>query len=96
MALLLLLYLAEANDWRLPQSVPEDDDPADSVRVPDISLAARGYGFLESYSGYFTYVRQSANDLNELGERAEIATPAERREIRIAREEIKWDEEYYM
>lgn len=89
--------LAEANEWRLPQSLPDESN--DSGLPPGVGLATESqkrYGFLDAYLGYFTYVRQVANDVNELGDRAETITENERAELRIAHEETKWDEEYYL
>lgn len=54
------------------------------------------YGFLEAYSGYFRHVQHSENEVNELGPDVEICDPSVRRQKRLAHEEIKWDEEYYM
>ncbi|KAJ7582824.1 SHQ1 protein-domain-containing protein [Mycena floridula] len=75
------------NDWQLPQKVPE----------PLPSLIPRTkYGFLNLHSGYFTNVTYTDNEVNELGGEAEICSPEERRQKRLAHEEKKWDEEHYL
>jgi len=56
----------------------------------------RYYGFLDMYTGYFTHVVHTENDVNELGDEAENCLPEERRRKRLKHEEMKWDEEHYM
>ncbi|KAA1471350.1 SHQ1-domain-containing protein [Dentipellis sp. KUC8613] len=80
---------AAANDWQLPQKVPEDLPPLQT------SVQKR-YGFLDAYTGYFRHVGDSENEVNELGVDAETMSLEERRKRRIQHEELKWDEEYYM
>ncbi|KAF8320096.1 SHQ1-domain-containing protein, partial [Clavulina sp. PMI_390] len=85
-----LTALAAKNDWRLPQSVAEEETPL-------VSIGTRvGYGFLDAYSGYFKYTGQTPNEVNELGELAETAVLPVRTEMRTAHEDQKWDGEYYM
>jgi protein SHQ1 len=48
------------------------------------------------YTGYFTHVTHTENDVNELGDEAESCLPEERRAKRLKHEEMKWDEEHYM
>ncbi|KAI0062187.1 SHQ1-domain-containing protein [Artomyces pyxidatus] len=76
---------AAANDWQLPQAVPE----------PLHTSLAKPYGFLDMYTGYFRHVANTENEINELGADAETLPSTERRRRRIAHEESKWDEEYY-
>jgi protein SHQ1 len=54
------------------------------------------YGFLNMYSGYFTHVSHTENEVNELGPDAEICSCLERRQRRLKHEDQKWDEEYYL
>ena len=64
---------------------------------PNITLSVKHhYGFLDAYSGYFKLSSQTGNDVNELGDLAETISPSVRTEMRLAHEEQKWDEEYYM
>lgn len=56
----------------------------------------RHYGFLDAYSGFFRYAGEYENEVNELGSLAETASDAVRTEMRVAHEDEKWDEEYYM
>ncbi|KAJ4488170.1 SHQ1 protein-domain-containing protein [Lentinula aciculospora] len=74
-------------DWQLPQEV--------SAESPTLRVGAR-YGFLDLYSGYFTNVTYTENEVNELRSEAETLTLLERRQRRIQHEDEKWDEEYYM
>ncbi|KAF8061544.1 SHQ1 protein-domain-containing protein [Lyophyllum atratum] len=79
--------LAAANDWQLPQEVPE----------PQLSTSIQKYyGFLSMHSGYFRHVTHTENEVNELGADAEVCTVAERRQKRLEHEDQKWDEEHYM
>ncbi|KAJ3717624.1 SHQ1 protein-domain-containing protein [Lentinula guzmanii] len=79
---------AANNDWQLPQEVPPPEQPTLRVNAQ--------YGFLDLYSGYFTNVAYTENEVNELGSEAETLTLLERRQRRIKHEDEKWDEEYYV
>ncbi|KAJ4001400.1 SHQ1 protein-domain-containing protein [Lentinula boryana] len=79
---------AANNDWQLPQEVPPPEQPTLRVNAQ--------YGFLDLYSGYFTNVAYTENEVNELGPEAETLTLLERRQRRIKHEDEKWDEEYYV
>ncbi|KAJ3811543.1 SHQ1 protein-domain-containing protein [Lentinula aff. lateritia] len=79
---------AAKNDWQLFQEVP----PAEQ---PTLGVSAY-YGFLDMYTGYFTNVTYTENEVNELGSEAEALTRLQRRQRRIKHEDEKWDEEYYM
>lgn len=48
------------------------------------------------YTGYFTNVTYTENEVNELGSEAEALTRLQRRQRRIKHEDERWDEEYYM
>ncbi|KAG0705046.1 SHQ1 protein-domain-containing protein [Suillus ampliporus] len=83
-----ILQAAE-NDWQFPQTVAESSPP--------LQLSTkRYYGFLDMYTGYFTHVTHTENDVNELGSEAESCLLEERRAKRLQHEEMKWDEEHYM
>ncbi|KAG1826955.1 SHQ1 protein-domain-containing protein [Suillus subaureus] len=80
---------AAENDWQFPQTIAESSSP--------LQLSTkRYYGFLDMYTGYFTHVAHTENDVNELGSDAESCLPEERRAKRLQHEEVKWDEEHYM
>lgn len=53
------------------------------------------YGFNNRYSGFFTHVTETANDVLDVYD-PEHATLEVRRENRIKRENDKFDDEYYM
>lgn len=48
------------------------------------------------HSGFFTHVSHTENEVNEIGTDTETCTPEERRRRRVAHEDKKWDEDYYM
>jgi len=81
-----LTFLTE-DDWNFPQNVTED-----SLRT---SLQAQ-YGFLDMHSGFLNHATYTENEVNELGDEAEICTKAERRERRMKHEDEKFDEEHYV
>jgi protein SHQ1 len=60
-----------------------------------MSLQAQ-YGFLDMHSGYLNHATHTENEVNELGDDAEICTKAERRRRRLKHEDEKFDEEHYM
>ncbi|KAF8334055.1 uncharacterized protein EI90DRAFT_3145046 [Cantharellus anzutake] len=80
---------AAANDWHYPAPEATED--------PTITLSIKNqYGFLDAYSGFFKLSSQTGNDVNELGDLAETIAPSVRTEMRLAHEDEKWDEEYYI
>lgn len=80
---------AAENDWQFSQTIVESSSP--------LQLSTkRHYGFLDMYTGYFTHVAHTENDVNELGSEAESCLPEERRARRLQHEEKKWDEEHYV
>ncbi|EMD38592.1 hypothetical protein CERSUDRAFT_153557 [Gelatoporia subvermispora B] len=80
---------AAANDWQLPQQVPEP--------LPTLHTSPEHrYGFLDMHTGYFRHVEHTENEINELGTDAETCPPEERRRRRLRHEEEKWDEEHYI
>ncbi|KAG2349569.1 SHQ1-domain-containing protein [Suillus weaverae] len=86
---ILKSFPAAENDWQFPQTIAEPSSP--------LQLSTkRYYGFLDMYTGYFTQVAHTENDVNELGSEAESCLPEERRAKRLQHEEMKWDEEHYM
>ncbi|THH08207.1 hypothetical protein EW145_g2873 [Phellinidium pouzarii] len=80
---------AAQNDWQLPQQMPE--------LSPPVSISnERRYGFLNAYTGYFSHVSLTENEVNELGPDVEKLSHQERRLKRLSHEDAKWDEDYYM
>ena len=81
--------VAAANDWQLPQKVPES--------LPELETSiAKPYGFLNRHSGYLTHVGHTENEVNDLGPDAENCSKMERSQRRVKREDEKWDPEHYM
>lgn len=72
-------------NWELPQEVPSTDE--------QLSITTQ-YGFNNQYSGYFTHVHESMNEINEVNE-PEKSTVESRREQRIASENTHFDEDHY-
>ncbi|KAJ2345953.1 hypothetical protein GGF43_005092, partial [Coemansia sp. RSA 2618] len=86
--LLQKAYLDEEFDWEIPQALAAADG--------DTLLVGKAmYGFDQQYSGYLAHVHSTANEVNEVAD-PETATAATRREQRIANEEAKFDEDYYI
>ncbi|KAF9361247.1 hypothetical protein BGX26_004766 [Mortierella sp. AD094] len=73
----------EEFDWEMPQEIRQE-----------IFSEVR-YGFNNRYSGFFTHVQETANDVLDVYD-PEHATMEMRRENRIRRENDKFDDEYYM
>jgi hypothetical protein len=84
-----LQHIAAANEWTVPQTVPDPLPALDTSRQ-------RPYGFLNAYTGYFLHVGNTENEINELGVDAETLSPHERRVRRSRHEVSKWDPEHYM
>ncbi|KAF5324881.1 hypothetical protein D9611_004214 [Ephemerocybe angulata] len=81
--------LAAANDWQLPQQVPEG--------LPELQTSIeKPYGFLDLHSGYLRHVGHTENEVNDLGPDAENCSKDERSARRTKREDDKWDPEHYM
>lgn len=80
---------AAANDWQLPQQVPEG--------LPELQTSIeKPYGFLDLHSGYLRHVGHTENEVNDLGPDAENCSKDERSARRTKREDDKWDPEHYM
>ncbi|KAF8938270.1 hypothetical protein BGZ58_001259 [Dissophora ornata] len=73
----------EEFDWEMPQEIRQE-----------IFSEVR-YGFNNRYSGFFTHVQETANDVLDVYD-PEHATFEIRRQNRIKRENDKFDDEYYM
>ncbi|KAI8616665.1 SHQ1 protein-domain-containing protein [Chytriomyces sp. MP71] len=74
----------EEFDWEMPQELPQ----------PDI-LTGIKYGFNNAYSGFAAHVAELGRDIIDI-DNIDASTPASRREERIAKENLKFDEDYYM
>jgi len=65
--------------------------------MPELQTSRQAhYGFLDMHSGYLKHVTHTNNEVNELGDQAEVCSKAHRREMRLKHEDEKWDEEHYM
>lgn len=85
----LSYVVAAANDWQLPQEIPEG--------LPELQTSLeKPYGFLCLHSGYLRHVGHTENEVNDLGPDAEKCSKDERSKRRIQREDDKWDPEHYM
>ncbi|KAG0364658.1 SHQ1 protein-domain-containing protein [Gamsiella multidivaricata] len=77
------LEIDENFDWEMPQEIRQE-----------IFSEVR-YGFNNRYSGFFTHVQETPNDVLDVYD-PEHATLETRRQNRIQRENDKFDDEYYM
>lgn len=71
-------------NWELPQEVPASKE---------LSITAH-YGFNNQYNGYFTHITETMNEINELSAPEKLSAE-ERREERIASENIHFNEDHY-
>ncbi|KAI8318361.1 SHQ1-domain-containing protein [Martensiomyces pterosporus] len=78
----------EEFDWEIPQTLVTEEDER-------LLAGPAKYGFNEQYSGFFTHVHETANEVNEVPH-PEHMSLQERRTNRIEREDAKFDEGYYM
>ena len=70
-------------NWELPQELPMGE-----------ILTTAAYGFNNQYSGYFTHVQETMNEINDIPD-PEKSTAESRRRDRIEGEDAKFDEDYY-
>ncbi|KAJ2637055.1 hypothetical protein GGF40_002624 [Coemansia sp. RSA 1286] len=75
-------------EWELPQSLPV-------VGENELLVGKVKYGFNEQYSGLLAHVHSTANEINEVSD-PEHLNSEERRIQRIATEDAKFDDAYYM
>ncbi|KAJ2444043.1 hypothetical protein IWW46_002221 [Coemansia sp. RSA 2440] len=72
-------------DWEMPQQLD----------LGELQVGSAKYGFNQQYTGYLTHVHSTANEINEVVD-PDHSTPDSRRQHRIACENAKFDQEYYM
>ncbi|KAJ1853438.1 hypothetical protein GGH12_005068 [Coemansia sp. RSA 1822] len=72
-------------DWEMPQQ----------LELGELQVGSAKYGFNQQYTGYLTHVHSTANEINEVVD-PDHSTPDTRRQHRIACENAKFDQEYYM
>ncbi|KND04881.1 Hsp90 cochaperone SHQ1 [Spizellomyces punctatus DAOM BR117] len=77
--------IEEEFNWDYPQEVPLQ---------PELQTGAR-YGFNNAYSGYGTHVEHLTQEILDITH-IDTSTPSTRKEARIAREDAKFDDEYFM
>ncbi|KAF7725986.1 Hsp90 cochaperone shq1 [Apophysomyces ossiformis] len=70
-------------NWELPQELPKDE----------LKLQT-SYGFNNQYSGYFTHVQETMNEIIDIDE-PEKSSVESRQKDRIEKENYKFDEDYY-
>ncbi|KAJ2745515.1 hypothetical protein GGI20_002119 [Coemansia sp. BCRC 34301] len=88
----LAILQDEEFDWEIPQfpaAASVDDD--ESLLL----LTRPAYGFDNQYKGLLAHAHDSGNDINAVSD-PERLTPDERRANRIAAEDAKFDESYYI
>ncbi|KAJ2550369.1 hypothetical protein EV175_004096, partial [Coemansia sp. RSA 1933] len=85
-----VIRMDEDFDWEMPQAVCLDDSEREGLLIKGAE-----YGFNQQYSGMFAHVHEIVNEINELAD-PESMTAEERTMSRIAAENAKFDEDYYM
>ncbi|KAG0174705.1 Hsp90 cochaperone shq1 [Apophysomyces sp. BC1034] len=70
-------------NWELPQELPKDE-----------LMIQTSYGFNNQYSGYFTHVQETMNEIMDIND-PEKSTVESRQRDRIEKENLKFDEDYY-
>ncbi|KAJ1801100.1 hypothetical protein LPJ59_000559 [Coemansia sp. RSA 2399] len=83
------MRMDEDFDWEMPQSVFLD------AGREELLLNGAKYGFNQQYSDLFTHVHQTVNEISELPN-PEAMSAKDRRKSRIASENAKFDEDYYI
>ncbi|KAJ3044288.1 Hsp90 cochaperone shq1 [Rhizophlyctis rosea] len=74
----------EEFDWEFPQEAPK----------LALSTGAQ-YGFNNAYSGHGSHLSQIARDIVEIDD-LDTSTPSSRREERLTKEELKFDDDHYV
>ncbi|KAJ2014395.1 hypothetical protein GGI03_000611 [Coemansia sp. RSA 2337] len=85
----LAILQDEEFDWELSQTLATDDDDA------SLLLTSVAYGFNNQYTGLLAHAHDTGNDINAVPD-PERMTPDQRRVSRIATEDAKFDESYYI
>ncbi|KAJ2832671.1 hypothetical protein FBU31_002036, partial [Coemansia sp. 'formosensis'] len=85
----LAILQDEEFDWEISQTPAADDDDA------SLLLKSATYGFNSQYTGLLAHAHDSGNDINAVPD-PERMTPDQRRANRIATEDAKFDESYYI
>ncbi|KAG1054008.1 hypothetical protein G6F43_003961 [Rhizopus delemar] len=71
-------------NWEIPQELPT---------TSSLNIQAY-YGFDQQYTGYFTHVQETLNEINDI-QQPEASTAESRREERIRLENERFDEDHY-
>ncbi|KAJ2962300.1 hypothetical protein NQZ79_g2549 [Umbelopsis isabellina] len=80
-----IIQEAEEFNWELPQELPSED----------LLTSTTTYGFNNQYNNFFTYVTETANEINST-QSPEKSTAESRREDRVSEENAKFDEDHYV
>ncbi|KAJ2810244.1 hypothetical protein GGI24_007062, partial [Coemansia furcata] len=86
----LAILQDEEFDWEISQTPAADNDDDASLL-----LKSATYGFNSQYTGLLAHAHDSGNDINAVPD-PERMTPDQRRANRIATEDAKFDESYYI
>ncbi|CEI99810.1 hypothetical protein RMCBS344292_13890 [Rhizopus microsporus] len=74
---------AEEFNWEIPQELPKEQLSTHTY-----------YGFNQQYTGYFTHVQETLNEINDI-QSPETSTIESRREERLQLENERFDEDHY-
>ncbi|KAG2186420.1 hypothetical protein INT43_002858 [Umbelopsis isabellina] len=80
-----IIQEAEEFNWELPQELPSEE----------LLTSTTTYGFNNQYNNFFTYVSETANEINSI-QTPEKSTAESRREDRVSEENAKFDEDHYV
>ncbi|KAM3589150.1 hypothetical protein VKS41_000028 [Umbelopsis sp. WA50703] len=80
-----IIQEAEEFNWELPQELPSEE----------LLTSTTTYGFNSQYNNFFTYVTETANEINSI-QTPEKSTAESRREDRVNEENTKFDEDHYV
>lgn len=69
----------------MPQELPSED----------LLTSTTTYGFNNQYNNFFTYVSETANEINSIPN-PEKSSAESRREDRVSEENAKFDEDHYV
>ncbi|KAJ2449491.1 hypothetical protein GGF42_004758 [Coemansia sp. RSA 2424] len=88
----LAILQDEEFDWEISQTAAAAADDDDDV---SLLLTKPNYGFNNQHTGLLAHAHDSGNDINAVPD-PERMTPDQRRANRIATEDAKFEESYYM
>ncbi|CED84799.1 Uncharacterized conserved protein [Phaffia rhodozyma] len=90
-----IFLAAEANSWRLPQSIPKETPTTGNIIPAPAPLPVYPYGFNDRYSGLFKHGSSLPEELDGLGKDVENVSAEERFSRSMKAEDEKFDASQY-